>query len=198
MNSNINIYLGVWLQSLPASLLSVKEQSFSRWEPSPPARNIVSLGWKRILLSLAIDRLSLLILAVLIFWKKVLSKALSGWTSRPHRCGFSHCWSVAVHRGTSTQSTSVNTSSTASLKYMHPERNTQIILYFNRASLWHKILQNCLQEEQTRTKILSQVLDLLYANFHTDEPMSKTLKIFDGGDFVGFLLSVNISAVLGD
>ena len=25
-----------------------------------------------------------------------------------------------------------------------------------------------------------QVLDLLYANFHTDEPMSKTLKIFDG------------------
>ena len=46
--------------------------------------------------------------------------------------------------------------------------------------------------------ILSQVLDLLYANFHTDEPMSKTLKIFDGGDFVGFLLSVNISAVLGD
>ena len=25
-----------------------------------------------------------------------------------------------------------------------------------------------------------QVLDLLYANFHTDEPMSKALKIFDG------------------
>ena len=24
------------------------------------------------------------------------------------------------------------------------------------------------------------MLDLLYANFHTDEPMSKTLKIFDG------------------
>ena len=108
MNSNINIYLGVWLQSLPASLLSVKEQSFSRWEPSPPARNIVSLSWKRILLSLAINRLSLLILTVLLFWKKVSSKALSGWTSRPHRCGFSHCWSVAVHRGRSTQSTSVN------------------------------------------------------------------------------------------
>ena len=29
-------------------------------------------------------------------------------------------------------------------------------------------------------KILKQVLDLLYANFHTDEPMSKSLKIFDG------------------
>ena len=69
-------------------------------------------------------------------------------------------------------------------------------LYYT--SLWHKILQNCLLEEQSRTKILFQVLDLLYANFHTDEPMSKTLKIFDGGDFVGFLLSVNISAVLGD
>ena len=26
----------------------------------------------------------------------------------------------------------------------------------------------------------TEVLDLLYTNFHTDEPMSRALKIFDG------------------
>jgi len=51
----------------------------------------------------------------------------------------------------------------------------------------------------------TEVLDLLYANFHTDEPMSKTLKIFDGthripeaDDFTLRALTENLSLMAVD
>ena len=56
--------------------------------------------------------------------------------------------------------------------------------------------------DQTR---YTEVLDLLYTNFHTDEPMSRALKIFDGtnripeaDDYTLRALSENLSIMAVD
>ena len=58
---------------------------------------------------------------------------------------------------------------------------------------------------QSTTACVSQVLDLLYTNFHTDEPMSRALKIFDGSnripeadDFTLRALAENLSIMAVD